>query len=137
MIAMQKRVLDGSMNDVTLASIIDRTAPLTELHQSLYGTLKRDVYRLLLQRTAAYQRACYAVTHVTFRDIEIDYLEQELREISELVQICCPMAFIVAAGRYAESNSTVCAIAAFFYYCGNTSRLTAEQRQALQRAIIP
>lgn len=138
MIAMTNRILDGSMNDVKLADIIDATTPLSDLHQRLYSRMLLEMRRVHWQRCKEAAAAVVAVRrtsslhrHCQHRG---DWLVRELDEMNELIQIGCPMAFIVLAAQYAPTNSVACAIATAFYYRFDMTRLTDEQQVALSDA---
>lgn len=111
MIAMQRRVLDDSMqfvalHDVVANSSIEIFAPLL---QRLYDRMVADVRKLQLQRQDEFDT-------INVSDELRAWLSVELDEINKLLLIRCPMAFIVVAGRYAESDSVGCAIASLLYY---------------------
>lgn len=130
---MQRRVLDGSMDYVTLRNIVtDSSIELpASLLRHLYDEMLRDVLQLQLQRQTDLQSS-EVVKNVQLSRL----LSVELDEINALLRIGRPMAFIVVAGRYADSDSFACGIASLLYY-GDMAACLSEEQRCLLRMDFP
>ena len=134
MLAMQQRVLDGSMDHVRLSDIVNSTGNRLSparlvIYRQLFRQMVADVYRLRARRYAELEQRI--ATRTASRCIQIDWLANEQHELVQLIDNGSPMSLIVAAGRYADSNSGACAVAAYLYHSCDATKLTDEQLEAL------